>query len=812
MANKVASKTKSKTSGRNGGKRDFSEQRENTNLIKVSVTNLAVFSCRQGDLGQMGPAGPTALQGIRAHQRLQSTLRLDSEVRVVSNTTLDDTKVRLTGRMDLLDRQAHTIGEIKTTRVPQTQLPIEQTELHWAQLMLYGYCYLQELRSAAAEESDLLCELPDTIELQIYYTNLLDEQHTVDTRKLSCDDIEAYAQQALRHYIQWIKLVRQWQSKTAESAKALAFPHAQFRQGQRDMAAVTYRLARDGGAVMCEAPTGIGKTVSTLFPAIKALGSGEIKHVSYLTAKTSGRETALGALGLLKKSGLETTSVVLRSKKLTCFCSNGRCERGDDGRCEMTIGFFDRLPEARLAAMQAGMLDGETIDEIAWEHKICPFEFALQLLPWVSLVVCDYNYVFDPLVKLGWYAESRKNTMLLIDEAHNLLDRSRNMYSAKLTRGELLFAAKQNPSLSKPIKRLAKLLQNFASEKNDEMSVRERLPENIRSNSAMLVDDIVNTFADGQAHSDTLFELFKSLCRLGAITELYSDQHKTLVTIDKKGSLNDVELHLWCTDASKFLQPCFNNFKANLLFSATLRPPVYYRDSLGLGEATQSLMLESPFDPERCLQLQVPFIDTRYKSREASATALCELIKSISTAQAGNYLVFFPSYAYLSAIYDLFGKLYPDEPTWRQSTDELLIDRQSQLSKMERSTVGIGFAILGGSYGEGVDYPGSKLIGAIVVSVGLPGGGVEQELIATGYKEAGLDGYDYAYRYPGFTRVQQTVGRVIRTESDRGVVVLVDDRFSQRVYRDLYPEHWKIQRVTNLEDAESKLKQFWLST
>ncbi len=800
----MPSKVTSKESGNK-----VTKKRNSTSLIKVSVTNLAVFSCRQGDLGQMGPAGPTAQQGIRAHQRLQSLLQMDSEVRVVSNTTLDDEKIRLTGRMDLLDREAHKIGEIKTTRVPQAQLPIEQTELHWAQLMLYGFCYLQELRSDAAEESDLLTELPETIALQIYYTNLLDEQHTVDTRELSCDEIESYARQALSRYIEWIKLVRSWQLKTTKSAKALTFPHTDFRQGQRDMAAVTYRLARDGGDVMCEAPTGIGKTISTLFPAIKALGSGEIKHVSYLTAKTSGRETALGALDLLKNTGLEATSVVLRSKKLTCFCSNGRCERGDDGRCEMTIGFFDRLPDARLAAMQAGMLDGDTLDAIAWEHQICPFEFALQLLPWMSLVVCDYNYVFDPLVKLGWYGESRKNTMLLIDEAHNLLDRSRNMYSARLSRGELLYAAKQNPSLAKPIKNLATMLTNFGDEMPDTVSVREGLPDNIRSASATLVDDIVNTFADGQAHSDTLFELFKSLCRLGAIAELYSDQHKTLVSQNKKGALSDVEVHLWCTDASHFLEHCFKNFKANLLFSATLRPPIYYRDSLGLSDATQSLMLESPFDPERCLQLQVPFIDTRYKSRESSAESLCDLIKLVAAAQAGNYLVFFPSYAYLSLIYELFGKLYPDELIWRQNTDELLGDRQEQLKNMETSTVGIGFAILGGSYGEGVDYPGSKLIGAIVVSVGLPGGGMEQELIANGYKEAGLDGYDYAYRYPGFTRVQQTVGRVIRTESDRGVVVLVDDRYSQRVYQDLYPEHWKIERTRSIEDTESKLKQFW---
>jgi len=778
-------------------------------LIKVSVTNLAAFSCRQGDLGQLSPAGPTAAQGIRAHQRLQAALQVDSEVRVIAQTTISDIKVRLSGRMDLLDRQSHKIGEIKTTRAPSVKLPIEQTELHWSQLMLYGYCYLQELRSAAAQEQSLFDSLPSTISLQIYYTNLLDNEHTVDTREFGCDDLDSFAEDALKRYVQWITLVRGWQEKTSSSANTLAFPHGQFRQGQRDMAAVTYRLARDGGSIMCEAPTGIGKTISTLFPAIKALGSGSIKHISYLTAKTSGRETALGALDLLKDAGLETTSVVLRSKKLTCFCSNGRCERDDQGRCEMTIGFFDRLPDARMAAMKVGMLDGEALDAIAWEHKICPFEFALQLLPWVSLAVCDYNYVFDPLVKLSWYSESRKNTMLLIDEAHNLLDRSRNMYSAKLTRSDLLNTAKQNKALEKPIKRLAQLLLSYGAEHDNAVSVRESLPENIRSSSAMLVDDIVNTFSDGQPHSESLFELFKTLCRLCVIEELFSDQHETVVSREKKGSVNEVEIHLWCTDASEFLKPSFNNVKASLLFSATLRPPVYYRDALGLGESTQSLMLDSPFDPTRCLQLQVSFVDTRYKARESSAHKLCELIESVSSAREGNYLVFFPSYAYLSSIYSLFSELYPDRRVWRQYGDEQNEARQAQLLKMETSHTGIGFAVLGGSYGEGVDYPGDKLIGAIVVSVGLPGNGIEQELVAEGYRQAGLDGYDYAYRYPGFTRVQQTVGRGIRTETDRGVVVLVDDRFTHRVYKELYPNHWELQAVKNIADAQQRLQQFW---
>jgi len=384
------------------------------------------------------------------------------------------------------------------------------------------------------------------------------------------------------------------------------------------------------------------------------------------------------------------------------------------------------------------------------------------------------------------------------------------MYSAKLSRGELLLAAKQNPSLAKPIKQLARLLASFGDDHAELVSVRSSLPDPIRTTAATLVDDIVNTFADGQAYSDTLFELFKSLCRLGAIAELYSDQHATLVSREKKGSLNDVEVHLWCTDASEFLTPCFNNVKASLLFSATLRPPIYYRDALGLDEATQSLMLDSPFDPKRCLQLQVSFVDTRYKARQKSALALCELIKTVSDVRAGNYLVFFPSYAYLSSIYSLFANQYPDVSIWRQHIDESLEERQAQLIKMETSNVGIGFAVLGGSYGEGVDYPGNKLIGAIVVSVGLPGNAMEQELIADGYRQAGMDGYDYAYRYPGFTRVQQTVGRVIRTEQDKGVVVLVDDRFSHRIYQELYPNHWQLQQVADINETQVKLEQFWL--
>lgn len=781
----------------------MSKKASAVDLIKVSVTKLALFSCKQGDLGGMGPAGPTAQQGIRAHKRLQNLLQMDAEVRVVCQASIDNQVVRLSGRMDLLDKSAHKIGEIKTTRVPQAKLPIEQAELHWSQLMLYGFCYLQEMRDADTHV------IPAELTLQIYYTNLLDDSHSVDSRTLRSEELEQFATQALERYVEWIKLIRYRQKRTQESAKALAFPHPQYRAGQRDMAAVTYRLARDGGEVMCEAPTGIGKTISSLFPAIKALGAGEIKHVSYLTAKTSGRETALATITLLQHAGLDTSAVILRSKKLTCFCSNGRCERQDDGICPMTIGFFDRLPEARLEAMNLGVVDGDALDDLAWKHQICPFEFALQLLPWVSLAVCDYNYVFDPLVKLGWYAESRKNTILLIDEAHNLLDRSRQMYSAKVTRGELLNAAKHNNSLAKPIKRLARLLLDYADDHNDDLSVREDLPDHIKQAASDLTDEIVNSFSDGQEYSDTLFELFKTLCRLGVIADLYNDSHKTLVQRESKGKYREVSIHLWCTDASKFLNPCFDNFKAKLLFSATLRPATYYRDALGLADTTQRLALASPFDKDKCLQLQIPFIDTRFRSRESSAEELCALIKSVFDAKSGNYMVFFPSYAYLNMIYERFRSIYPSIPIWRQHSDDLLETRDEQLKKMAVSAVGVGFVILGGSFAEGVDYPGEKLIGAIVVSLGLPGNGLEQELIASNYSQAGMDGYNYAYRYPGFTRVQQSVGRVIRTTSDCGVVLLVDDRFSQRVYQDLYPDHWHVRRLSNIEETKSSLADFW---
>lgn len=786
--------------------------------LKVSVTALADFSCRVGDLELSGAIGPTAKQGMKAHQRIQSQRTTDSEVRLSTDLTIQDVFVTLSGRVDLLDASNHRISEIKTTLVPADRLSPSKLALQWAQITLYGYCYVKNLQEKG---NDLL---EPGVELELIHANIRAETETSSTQYKTASELEAFSVDALVRYVEWHKILWAWQERTRASASALNFPYPHYRDGQRDMAAAIFRSTRDGESLLCEAPTGTGKTLSSLFPVVKAIGEGCVKHAVYLTAKTSGRETAMGAVRTLEKAGLEITSVMLRSKAPTCFCSNGRCERDEQNTCPMTIGFFDRLPAAREEAIAKGVIDGECLDDIAWQHQICPFEFALQLLPWVSLSVADFNYVFDPLVRIGRFSESRRDTALLVDEAHNLVDRARGMHSGTLNRFELLQAHKlivrSHPILAKKIKTLTNGLLRIGqsgldspaqnnSRRNEAISVDAEVPKKLVQKAS----DVVSAYTEATDQSpplpESLFEIFKMACRFIAIAEIYNDQHRTVIQVEQSKKQTQVIVNLKCLDAARYLQPQYKIFKSTVVFSATLRPAPFYRDALGLHEDTQQLVLGSPFSTDQVKHNVVGYINTRYQHRKASTPELVSLLASLVKAKPGNYMVFFPSYAYLEQVLSEFSKVYPQIETWQQSRDADIEERARLLAELAAPGTRLGFAIMGGVFGEGVDYVGDLLIGVALVGVGLPGIGVEQDLIAECYKAQGLDGFDYAYRYPGFTKVLQTAGRVIRNETDRGVVLLVDDRFNQSFYKNLYPAHWCVESSNSIEEVEQSMKLFW---
>ncbi|ASJ75435.1 ATP-dependent DNA helicase [Granulosicoccus antarcticus] len=780
---------------------------------RISVTALADFSCRTGDLNPAGNAAPTAREGILAHQKMQRAAVLDSEnqatsieseVSLVCTITTAQGDVRLRGRVDLLDRTRHCLTEIKTTLVPAEQVPDSQQSLQWAQLYLYGFIYLCAEESAAGLEQ---------LQLELVHVNIRADTQEYQRRTLSRVELEQYARSALETYLQWLERVSLWQQKLMASARDMSFPFGDFRAGQRDMAVAIYRAARDAQPLMCEAPTGIGKTLSALFPAIKSLGEGQVSQIAYLTAKVAGRLSALQALSHMQSSGLAVTAVQIRAKQATCFCSNGRCERDESGRCPMTLDFFDRLPAARDELLDCGIISDAQLDDIAWEHQLCPFELALQLLPWVHVVIADYNYVFDPLVKLPHFSDSCSKTLLLIDEAHNLVDRSRSMFSAQLSRSDCLEQASLcrqfHPLVAHALDNLARQLLAHAAGQVDELQIVDSMSGVLGRSAGVVIEAMVASFSQAPSLPDSSGELFRTLCRFVVISDLFGEHHRCITSINKAGRRKEVLVKLFCLDASTALLRQYRLFRASIVFSATLRPAAFYRDALGMPETTGLLELTSPFPPERANHAIVDWIDTRYRKRTESLDALVELIYRTSDIRHGNYLVFFPSYAYLQQAWEAYRSKYPEREVWRQSSDQSRVQQHELLEHLEQPGHRVGFAILGGVFGEGIDYIGERLIGVIVVSPGLPGLDAQTQLVASHYQQQGHDGFDFAYRYPGFTRVLQTVGRLVRSETDSGTVILVDDRFKQRFYRALFPQHWQVQLPRDQAKLLEQTEQFW---
>ncbi|MDB4224319.1 ATP-dependent DNA helicase [Granulosicoccus sp.] len=798
---------------------------------RVSVTDLANFACREGDLMPMGVAGPTARQGIRAHKKIQKTAlesvngpldkidkkddnnppvdqlqtQLDVEVSLDCITIIEKTSVVLRGRIDIVDFRVPRLSEIKTTLVPVEQVPESQHSIQWAQLYLYGYIFLNS-------ESTIGTTL-DTLELELLHVNIRADTISSERRTVSREEAFSFATRALECYVLWLNRIDDSFNLLQTSAQALEFPYADFRTGQRDMAAGVFRAIRDGEGLLCEAATGIGKTISTLFPATKVMGGGDIKQITYLTAKVAGRLIALQSLKQMQSSGLRISAIQIRAKQATCFCSNGGCERDETGQCPMTLGFFDRLPDARDELISMGIIEGKKLDEVAWQYQLCPFELALQMLPWVHVVIADYNYVFDPLVRLPHYSESRMDSALLIDEAHNLVDRSREMFSAHLSRERCLEEAHScrltHPLITRSLERLSNaMLLHVRSQEGVEL-ISDESDANVAKAASETIEEIVSSMGQAPPLPESSSDIFRILCRYVAINELFSTHHKSISEVSQRGRRKEVIITLYCLDASKALAKQLKLYKSKIVFSATLRPSVFYRDTLGLPKTSVQLQATSPFDSARAQHTVVDWIDTRYRKRKDSLNKLVELIKCVGEMQHGSYLVFFPSYAYLEQTYIAFTNAYPNIETWRQHTDQSKDEQNEMLLRLNEPGHRIGFAILGGVFGEGIDYLGGSLIGVVIVSTGLPGLNVKTQLVAEHYRQQGNDGYDFAYRYPGFSRVLQTAGRLIRSESDSGVVVLVDDRFKQPFYRDLYPESWQVGFPENLTVLLSQIESFW---
>lgn len=843
----------------------------------VGVGRLVDFSCRSGDLFFTAPAGPSAQEGIRAHKKLQKQRPSGSEAEYSLKVSLpkkfSEYAVTLQGRVDILHPgndllESPLLEEIKTSYVPPDSVPEEQKQLQWAQLKLYAYAYCLQL----AEQKQ---SLPLALDLQAVWFDIKNKQVHRDRKTFAYEEVEAFTCDALERYCRWRRQVQQQLQQTREQARGLAFPFERYRAGQREMAVSVYRSVRDRQTLMLEAPTGIGKTVSSLYPSLKAMGENVLDKIVYLTAKNSGREAVLTAIKKMQVSDFEVSVLILRARKQTCACLNGSRERDLDGACPYTKGFYDRLPDAREALLAKKIMTPERVAETAGEYQICPFELSLQMLPWASVVVCDFNYVFDPVVGLSYFDDNPDRIALLIDEAHNLGDRSRDMYSAIANRAGAQRAAKackpQYPLLHKAFKSSVQALARWSKTSGPGVSVKnvftaegersEDLPEALARAQARIIESVSLSLESGAALPEDVSDYLREVYRYLTIDSLMAAEHRIFSTVNERRTVNEShaatdllaateprtgvesdtlneprtaneldktekpittnkqsinrsryqehEVKLLCLDASDYLEKTYQKFHSVILFSATLRPPEYIQARLGLPQNTQSLVLPSPFSNSQLGAFLCSTVDTRYKQRDNSVDSIIEIIHQTYRGRSGNYLVFFPSYRFMAQVAERFEQRHTDIAIVQQTPGSSEEQRALFMQAFEENRQTLGFAIMGGIFGEGIDYVGDKLIGAIVVGLGLPQINEEQELIKSSCEQHGHNGFDYAYRYPGLIRVLQAAGRVIRTEQDRGVVVLVDSRFTQSFYRRLLPSHWALKNCRKQDDLKLGLEEFW---
>ena len=772
--------------------------------LKLGIRELVEFCCRAGDLGADNGPGVKALDGLQTHQKIQRrySALAEAEVRVGLHARIDGFEIELGGRIDLLfaSESPPRIEEIKTVYSHSSHSVSDLISdassrdadaVHWAQLKCYGACYVAQHQL-------------DEVSLSLNRVSLFSQQEQREVEVYSRDALDEFLQQTLRAYLQWQSLVAKQRETTREQARALVFPFAEFRHQQRGFAGEVYRAIQNRQQLMVEAPTGSGKTISTLFPALKAIGEDQCDQIIYLSAKLSGQQQAVNTIELLQA---DVSYLVIQAKARSCPCNMDENEIDEDGRCRRCIGFFERLGAAREQLLRARKLNVEQIQASATEFGLCPFELGLQMLPWIDVVICDFNYVFDPLVQLSYFTTDQGRKLLLIDELHNLVERARDMHSASITRAQIATAQRANNSkaIDSALKSMQLALDHAIRDQVEDESISTGLSLDLLRASQRFSEKLgFDIFSNKHIARETL-EFSRAVFRFQCIAILFSEHHRSLAYKPLKRR----EIKLLCLNAFAFLRDCYPLFHAVCGFSATLTPSAYFQQALGFTAESRSIVLESAFPAQHLAVCIAGHIDTRYREREQHIDNICDAIAACYHARHGNYLVFFSAYHFMQQVHERFHERFAEIETLVQQRQADEAAQQQFLQRFFAANGQLGFAIMGGRFAEGIDYQGDALIGAIIVGVGLPQPSTEQQLIQQDFDALQLDGFDYAFRFPGLIRVKQSAGRVIRSEQDRGVVVLLDRRFQQSAYARHLPPHWEPEHCRDTATLEKSLHSFW---
>ena len=777
-------------------------------IIRISVRSLVEFILREGDIDNRVSGSmekDAMLLGGKIHRKIQSRMGTNytAEVPLKIQMPCDGFVLQIEGRADgvLKDDGKVLIDEIKgiLRSLEHLEAPVP---VHLAQAKCYAYIY--------AVQNSLKC-----IDVQMTYCQMETEEIRRFCQEFEFQELQTWFQDLVTQYEKWAKFEIEWRNVRNDSIRQIEFPFP-YREGQRDLVASVYRTILRKKKLFIQAPTGVGKTMATVFPAVRAVGEGLGEKIFYLTAKTIMRTVAEQAFSLLKEKGLLYKTITLTAKEKICFCEEAEC---NPDACPYAKGHFDRVNDAVFDLItHSGDWSREVLEEQAKKYMVCPFEMSLDVSNWADAVICDYNYVFDPQAHIKrFFSESGKEEYLfLIDEAHNLVERGREMYSASLYKEDLLEVRKlvkaEDPKLAK---RLSECNQQFLELKRE--CEHYQILKSVSHIALKLMnvlsklEDYLEECKDAEKKKRVLDFYFA----VRSFLNIHDIMDENYVIFSEMMEDGRFQIKLFCVNPAVNLQNYLEQGNSTIFFSATLLPVHYYKKLLSVEKDDYAVYAHSSFPQENKFLFIGTDVSTRYTRRgESTYQRFARYIAVMAEQKKGNYMAFFPSYRFLEEVHTCFLECvdhevdsicqvsYMDEEQREEFLEEFEQEREKSL---------VAFCVMGGIFSEGIDLTEDKLIGAVIAGTGLPQVCTEREILKQYFNAADMDGFDYAYLYPGMNKVLQSAGRVIRTESDRGVILLLDDRFREMRYREVFPREWQQYQLGSVKNLEQEIRTFWES-
>ena len=773
-------------------------------IIRISVRNLVEFILREGDIDnrKAGLPDKEAMQlGGRIHRKIQRQMGSDyyAEVPLKITVPCEGFAIQIEGRADGIQKTADgvVVDEIKGV-LRELEYIEKPVSVHLAQAKCYGYIY--------GKQQEL-----DSITIQMTYCQMETEEVKRFQETFSIEELERWFLDIVMQYEKWARFQVEWRQTRDATIKEAEFPYP-YREGQRELVTSVYRTILRKKKLFIQAPTGVGKTMATIFPAVKAVGEGLGDKIFYLTAKTITRTVAEQAFQILKKNGLQYKVATLTAKEKICFCEKAEC---NPDACPYAKGHFDRVNDAvyeMITTMEE--MSRENIETQAKKHSVCPFEMGLDVSLWVDAIICDYNYVFDPNAHLKrFFSAGKKGEYLfLIDEAHNLVERGREMYSAVLYKEEFLQMKKAVRYESvKLTQQLAGCNQMLLEMKRECQTYKEY---NSISHFALKLLNVMNGLQKLLEEKEQVDEeVLEFYFHVRNFLNIYEEVDENYVIYTEFAEGGDFKLKLFCVNPAVKLQNFLSQGNSTVFFSATLLPIRYYKKLLSVETDDYAVYAHSPFKEANRLLVLGQDVSTKYTRRGYEMYERFAIyIKNVMQAKPGNYLVFFPSYRFMEEVRETFERYRTEEMCCmmqEQNMNEQ--DREAFLQEFEAEREGslAGFCVMGGIFSEGIDLTKERLIGAMIVGTGLPQVCNEREILKQYFDRHGENGFDYAYLYPGMNKVLQAAGRVIRTEEDKGVIALLDDRFAGRRSLEIFPREWRKLTYCNVKTIGEKVEQFW---